>query len=54
MIIICQPLADWVATEYRNQNNPSTFYSYGGLENYNGRVYAEGALLQLGPQGSEV
>ena len=26
--------ADWIATEYNNQNSPSTFYSYGGENVY--------------------
>ncbi len=30
--------SDWILTEYRNQSSPSSFYGYGGLENYNGRV----------------
>lgn len=33
---------DWIKTEYNNQNSPSTFYSYGGLENYNGRINSSG------------
>lgn len=33
---------DWMTTEYNNQAFPSQFYSYGGLENYNGRVNSSG------------
>jgi len=36
--------ADWIKTEYNNQSNPNTFYSYGGLENYSGRVNSSGGV----------
>jgi hypothetical protein len=35
---------DWILTKWNNQNIPSTFYSYGGMENYNGRVNSSGAV----------
>ncbi len=34
--------ADWIATEYNNQNSPATFYAYGALA-YNGRQTAAGS-----------
>jgi hypothetical protein len=36
---------DWMTTEYNNQYNPSSFYSYGGLERYgsNSRSSTSGA-----------
>jgi len=37
--------ADWIKTEYNNQSSPSTFYSYGGLENASGRVNSTSATM---------
>lgn len=37
--------ADWIKTEYNNQAFPNQFYSYGGLENYNGRVDSSGVTV---------
>lgn len=37
--------ADWILTEYRNQSSPGTFYTYGGLESYDGRVNSSGTTM---------
>ncbi len=35
--------SDWVMTEYNNQNSPSSFYGYGGLESLNRETGSGGA-----------
>lgn len=37
--------ADWITTEYNNQSNPTSFYTYGGLETQNGRVNSAGTSM---------